>query len=305
MSVRLPLAGLLSLATVLTQLAIADHLPIASAEAPKGFDTVRGHACYAFGDDQTPAQARRGAMAKAQEEAVRSHGVFVKSSTRIKNFQLEDDILQTTSAGMLQEIVVEKEERKPQEICITLRAKLSPVSVEEMIQQRLGAKEIAREVQVTLVPLHPKFGLKVWINKVDGRFTEGDHLIVYVQSERDTYLKLDYFQADGTVVHLVPNMFRGQAFIQAGKTYAFGDDRSPEQFVIQGPFGAEVIKAITGVQPFDLNADDDKPIGESKPYLNRLRGIKVVAAAASVELHTESRIVTDYKNDSPLRSQNR
>ncbi|MEQ1847544.1 MAG: DUF4384 domain-containing protein [Nitrospira sp.] len=271
----------------------------AAAEGGKGLETVRGHACYGFGDDQTPAQARRGAIVKAQEEAVRSVGVFVKSSSRIKNFQMEEDIIQTTSAGMLQDIVVDKEERKPQEICITLHAKISPVSLDEMIKQRLGAKEIAQEAQATLVPPQPQFGVKVWTNKPNGRYSEGEKLIVYVQVERDAYLKLDYFQADGTVVHLVPNMFRGQAFIQAGKTYSFGDEASPEQFIIQEPFGAEVIKAITGVQPFDVTADDEKPVGDSKAYLNRLRGIKVVAATSSLELQTENRAVTEYKKDSP------
>lgn len=238
-------------------------------------------------------------MVKAQEEAVRSFGVFVKSSSRIKNFQMEEDIIQTTSAAMLQEIIVEKEERKPQEICITLRAKISPVSLEEMIKQRLGAKEIAQEAQATLNPPQPKFGVKVWTNKPNGRYSEGEKLIVYIQVERDAYLKLDYFQADGTVVHLVPNMFRGQAFIQAGKTYSFGDEASPEQFLIQEPYGAEVIKAITGVQPFDVTADDEKAVGDSKAYLNRLRGIKVVAATSSVDLHSESRAVSEYKKGIP------
>jgi hypothetical protein len=289
-------------ATLSSFLIVVIHLDpsdMAHAEGTKGLETVRGHACYGFGDDQTPAQARRGAMVKAQEEAARSVGVFVKSSSRIKNFQMEEDIIQTTSAAMLQEIVVEREERKPREICITLRAKISPVSVEKMIQQRMGAKEISQEAQATLVPPQPKFGLKVWTNKPGGRYSEGEKLIVYVQAERDAYLKLDYFQADGTVVHLVPNMFRGQAFIQAGKTYSFGDDASPEQFVIQEPFGSEVIKAVTGVQPFHPNADEDKPIGDSRAYLQRLRGIKVVAAVSSVELHSESRAVTEYKKDIP------
>lgn len=270
-----------------------------AAEGGRGLETVRGQACYGFGDDQTPAQARRGAMVKAQEEAVRSFGVFVKSSSRIKNFQMEEDIIQTTSAAMLQDIVVEEEERKPQEICITLRARISPVSLEEMIKQRLGAKEIAQEAQATLNPPQPKFGVKVWTNKPNGRYSEGEKLIVYIQVERDAYLKLDYFQADGTVVHLVPNMFRGQAFIQAGKTYSFGDEASPEQFLIQEPYGAEVIKAITGVQPFDVTADDEKPVGDSKAYLNRLRGIKVVAATSSVDLHSESRAVSEYKKGIP------
>ncbi|MGE0642584.1 MAG: DUF4384 domain-containing protein [Nitrospira sp.] len=270
---------------------------ISSMARAEGVETVRGNACYHFGDDETPAKARRGAMALAQEQAIRNHGVFVRSSSLIKNFQMEEDIVQTASAGMLRDITVEGEKRKPQEICITLSAKISPVSVEDLIKQRVGAKEIATTAQSVL------FGLKVWTNKSDGRFYEGEKLIIYVQSERDAYLKLDYFQADGTVVHLVPNMYRGQAFIQANKTYSFGDADagSPEQFVIGEPYGAEIVKGITGVVPFDQSADEDKPVGDSRNYLNRLRGIKVVAAASSVELTTESRSVKEYKRDSSRR----
>lgn len=279
-------------------LLLAGLSSVAYAEGVKSLETVRGHACYGFGDDQTPAQARRGAMIKAQEDAVRNHGVFVKSSSRIKNFQLEEDIIQTTSAAMLQEVTVEKEERKPQELCITLRAKISPISVEDMIKQRIAAKEIAQEAKTTLVPSQPKFGLKVWTNKPSGHFTEGEKLIVYVQSERDAYLKLDYFQADGTVTHLVPNLYRGQAFITGGKTYSFGDEASPEQYIINEPYGVEAIKAITGVRPFEAAADEAGATGDSRNYLGQLRGIKVVAATSSVELNTTSRTVAEYKKQS-------
>jgi hypothetical protein len=116
-----------------------------------------------------------------------------------------------------------------------MSARISPVSVEDMIRQRVNAKEIAQTAQTTLVPDQPAFGLKVWTNKANGRLLEDERLVIYVQSDRDAYLKLDYFQADGTVVHLVPNVYRGQAFIKGGKQYAFGDESSPEQFVIKGP----------------------------------------------------------------------
>nr|MDH4357062.1 DUF4384 domain-containing protein [Nitrospira sp.] len=299
MSIRFLIGAFAGFMMACLHLILAGPSGVTAAERAKGLEVVRGHGCYGFGDDQTPSQARRGAMVKAQEDAVRNHGVFVKASSRIKNFQMEEDIIQTTSAAMLQEIVVEKEERKPQEICITLRAKISPVSIEDMIQQRIAAKEIAQEAQATLVPAQPKFGLKVWTNKPDGHYSEGEKLVVYIQSERDAYLKLDYFQADGNVVHLVPNMFRGQAFIQAGKTYSFGDEASPEQFVIEEPYGTETIKAISGIQPFSENANEDTPVGNSREYLQRLRGIKVVASTSSVELNTESRRVTEYKKESP------
>ena len=272
-------------------------LSLAQAETGKNLETVRGNGCYKFGDEETPAKARRGAMAIAQEQAIRSYRVFVESSIRVKNFQLEEDVIQTASAAMLQDIRIEKEERKPQEICITLTAKISPVSVEDMIRQRVNAKEIARAAQSVLVPAQPSFELKVWTNKADGRFFEGEKVVIYVQSDRDAYLRLDYFQANGRVAHLVPNIYRGQAFVKGGKKYAFGDEGSPEYFIVDGPYGSEVIKAIVGVRPFEL--EPNEPDDDSRTYLDGLqkglRGIKVVAAAAAIELKTESQAVSEYK----------
>ena len=288
------LAGLLgSIFGVLTPISLVQ------AEAGKNLETVRGSGCYKFGDEETPAKARRGATAIAQEQAIRSHRVFVESSTRVKNFQLEEDLIQTASAAMLQDIKIENEERKAQEICITLSAKISPVSVGDMIHQRVSAKEIAQTAQTVLVPDQPSFGLKVWTNKTNGQFIENEKLVIYLQSDRDAYLKLDYFQADGTVVHLVPNIYRGQAFVKGGKKYAFGDESSPEEFIIKGPFGAETVKAIVGVRPFETALEPTETVSDSRAYLNglqsALRGIKVVAASASAELKTESQTVSEYK----------
>lgn len=276
----------------------------AGQDALKSLETARGSGCYKFGDEETPAKARRAAMAIAQEEAVRKHHVFVESSQRVKNFQLEEDLIQTASAAMLQEIQIEKEERKAQEICITLTAKISPVSMEDMIRQRIAAKEIAQSAKTALVPAQPAFGLKVWTNKSEGRFLENEKLIIYVQSDRDAYLKLDYFQADGTVVHLVPNVYRGQAFIKGAKKYAFGDETSPEQFIVRAPYGTEAIKAIVGVRPFEDTSETSDTVSDSRTYLNGLqsglRGLKVVAAAASVEIKTDSQTVAEYKQGTSI-----
>jgi Domain of unknown function (DUF4384) len=271
---------------------------IAGKDAPAPLETVHGRGCYNYGDQETPEKALKGAKALAQEEAVRNHHVFVKSSQRVKNFQLEEDLIQTASAAMLYEIQFKEPERKAQEICISLTAKISPVSLDDMIQQRLNAKEIARDAQAVLVSDKLTFGLKVWTNKSEGRFLEGEKVVIYVQSERDAYLKLDYFQANGKVVHLVPNRYRGQAFIKGGKKYAFGDETSPEYFIVEPPYGTEAIKAIGAVLPFDTGPEGESTESDSREYIQKgLRGLKVVAATSSVEISTESRAVDAYKKD--------
>jgi hypothetical protein len=262
-------------------------------------ETVQGEACYTYGDSETPAKARRAAIALAQEEAVRSHRVFVQSATKVKKLQLEDDVVQTASAALLERIRVDKEDKRGQEICVAITAVLSPISMEELLRQQMNAKEISDKA-VTVVPHASSPGTRVWTNKSDGHYVEGERLIIYVRSDQDAYLKLDYFQADATVVHLVPNQFRREGMLKAGRVYAFGDDASPEQFIVQGPFGAETITAIFSARPFESSVNGRSERGDSREYLQALegsRGIKVEATSHSVTLNTASKAVEHYRKD--------
>lgn len=289
---------------ILTCLVIALGSPSFAAEP--SLEPVRGVGCYAFGDEDTPAKAKKAALALAQEQAVKSYRVYIESASTVKNFQLEEDLIQSASAGMLQDVKIEKQEEKGREICVTITAKLSPTKVEDLIQQRLKAKEIAQAAQASLLSSGSSFGVRVWVNKPEGKYTEGEPLIVSVQSDRDAYLKLDYYQADGTVVHLVPNIYGGNAFMKAGQTYTFGEG-GREAFSITGPFGAETIKAIASTQPFGAEFAATKSVEESRGYLQGLtrglRGVRVEAssqgraelAEAAIGLTTVSKVTADHK----------
>ncbi len=276
--------------------------PLPNSGSRDGLEAVEGRACYTYGDNETPVQARRAAVSLAQEQAVRSHRVFVQSATKVKNFQLEEDVVQTASAGYLEQIQVTKEEKRNQEICVTITATIKPASVEDMIRQRLNAKEIS-QAAVSVVPQTMSARAKIWTNKTDSQYVEGERMIIYVQSDRDGYLKLDYFQADGTVVHMVPNQFRGQGFVKAGQVYTFGDEGSPEQFTIQGPFGAEAVKAIFSARPFDVGMNNASVTEDSREYIQALagsRGLKVDGTSQSVSLYTVSKTVENYKKERPV-----
>ncbi len=285
---------------------VAWGAPLPNSGSRDGLEAVEGRACYTYGDNETPVQARRAAVSLAQEQAVRSHRVFVQSATKVKNFQLEEDVVQTASAGLLENIRVDKEEKRNQEVCITISAVMSPTSMDEMIRQRVNAKEIS-QAAVSVIPPAPSSKSRVWTNKTDGHYVEGDRLLIYIQSDRDAYLKLDYFQADGTVVHMVPNQFRGQGFVKAGQVYMFGDEGSPEQFTIQGPFGAETIKAIFSSRPFDTGMSDENVTSDSREYLAALsgsRGLKVGGTSHSISLYTVSKTVEDYGKERKMSVSN-
>ena len=282
-------------------------LPVIAQEATPR-ESVQGKACYSFGDEETPIMAKKKAEALARERAVSGYRVWVESSSKVKNFQLQEDLIQTISAGMLHRVAIDEEEWDGRQICIELSAEIDPQDIDTEVSRRQDQQEIKEEVTSESFKPEFAFGLRIWLNKADGRYVEGDYLIITVQADRDAYLKLDYFQANGTVVHLVPNLFRGQAFIQKGETYIFGGEDSPERFIISEPFGDEVIKAVASAQPFLEELTPKENVSESHAYVKTLkkglsvqpgfkgkqRGIRIMSGA-SASLYTSSREVLDFK----------
>lgn len=269
---------------------------------PPALEPVKGEACWALGDGETPLQAEQMARMLAEEQAVRSHRVYEQSSSMVNNLQLEDDLIRSASADELQEVQVERQEQKGNKLCVTITAKLSPAKLEEVIRQKVRARGVAITAAEPLVSGHSAFGIRVWINRRDGQYVEGERLIVSVQADRDSYIKLDYYQADGTVVHLVPNLYRGTASIKAGQTYTFGGPGDREVFTIRGPFGAEAIKVVASTKPFDGASASRPDSDDSRDYLeilrSELRSLVVKAsqaqlAEASVALTTFSRGVAE------------
>jgi hypothetical protein len=284
------------------------------ADLDKPMESVEGEGCYRYSDDEPPAIAKKKAMAIAREQAVSNYRVWVESSTKVKNFELKEDLIQTISGGMLYHIQIQNEIRKNQEICMSIRAELDPKEIDQKISQRLGQRDIQDSLSSDSLTPEPAFGLRIWLDKPDGQYLEDDYLVIKVQSEQDAYLKLDYFQADCNVVHLVPSIYRQQAFIQKGQIFEFGGEYSPERFVISEPLGDETIMAVASQKPFLDSLIPKEATSNCKKYVQTLqdglklqpgfqskgtRGIKLKSGMASAKttLYTSSKEVVEHKKD--------
>jgi hypothetical protein len=242
----------------------------ATAKSPV-LTTVEGEACYEHGDSETFLHAQATAKSLAKQHAIESHRVFVESTSKVENFQLTEDMIKSLSRASLHNMKIFKEQREGQKICMGIRAQIDPAEVAELINQKVHAKEVAAAVQHPLLSNPSAFKVKVWTNKDDGTYRAGDRLIVYVQSEKDAYLKVDYYQANGKVVHLVPNLFGQQAFIHAGEVLSFGGKGSPFEFVVAPPYGSEAIKVLASTRPIVKTLSPGKDTDDSSEYLGKLR----------------------------------
>jgi type II secretory pathway predicted ATPase ExeA len=136
------------------------------------------------------------------------------------------------------------------------------------------------------------FPLRVWVNEGSQEvFTEGEHLLVHVWSDQSAYLQMDYYQADGHVVHLLPHPLDHNR-VEAGEILSWGKPDNTFQFKVVPPFGVEMLTVVASRSPLDAG-QEGPTIEPAERYLERLgkrlEGYKTQgnAAIAHVRIRTQ------------------
>jgi len=119
-----------------------------------------------------------------------------------------------------------------------------------------------------LFPRRGDFQLGVWPDKgINAVYLEGEALMVYILPETDAYLQVDYYQVDGKVVHLLPNPLESN-FVEGGRPFIIGKSKSGYEFIVEAPFGEELLMVIASQEP--IVAEARSIVEPAKPYLKRL-----------------------------------
>jgi len=113
------------------------------------------------------------------------------------------------------------------------------------------------------------FGLQaVASSSHHGRLREGDPVLFRVTNAKyDGYLWIDYYTADGAVMHL--NAGREQLRVRASEVLELGKD-IPASWLVAPPFGTVLLTALSSPTPFS-EAADRPPFELASAYLQRLR----------------------------------
>lgn len=102
----------------------------------------------------------------------------------------------------------------------------------------------------------------------EGRLREGDPVLVQAtQPNFDGYLWVDYYTADGSVLHF--NAGRNPRRLAAGERIELGQD-IPSSWLVSPPFGTVLVTALASSAAFHANAERP-PFELASDYLLRLR----------------------------------
>jgi len=117
----------------------------------------------------------------------------------------------------------------------------------------------------------------------------GERVIINMRAyDFAAYVYVDFFDADGNVLHLRPNPWEALVEYQPGDLISIGGDRDDGtgvKLIVSPPFGLELVVAYASTEP--LYEGLREPIEPAAPYLDWLRG-------RITELRDEN---PDYKGD--------
>ena len=113
---------------------LSTHHAIASS-----YETIKGSACYKYGDNETPLIAKDMALELAKRRAIETYKVYVSSTTEIVNLKLESDIINSLTGAYLYGLKITKESELGREVCVWIEAKVKPDEVNKLIADKISS----------------------------------------------------------------------------------------------------------------------------------------------------------------------
>ncbi|HLA51298.1 MAG TPA: DUF4384 domain-containing protein [Thermodesulfobacteriota bacterium] len=206
-----------------------------------------GYAC--MGEDKSRKQAEQTAMTDAKRKAVENVMSYIKSETKVKDFQLEKDVIEAyanASVKIIQEIEKGWYKDATMGDCFKIKIKAEIVPDEKAMEK--ASKSAADDPSAPL-------NVNVWTGKKE--YKNSEKIKVYIKGNKPFYARVVYKDAGGQLVQLLPNPYRGNNYFNGGVIYEIPSGEDRFELEVSPPFGSEgiiVYASSSQVGEIDLKA---------------------------------------------------
>ncbi len=264
------------MATWLSLLAVISLLcPLFEGAAYPAQSTIteaEGYACMGY--DKSRKQTEEEALTNAQRKAVEFASTYIKSETRVKNFQLEKDLIDAyanASVKTVQELEKGWYKDASAGDCFRVKIKAEVIPDEKSMAKLSGAKEVTDD---PLAPLH----VQVWTDKKEYR--QSEKIKIYLQGNKPYYARVLFKDAQGKLLQLLPNPYRKDNYFNGGSIYEIPSGNDQFDLDVAPPFGEENIIVYASSSPLgDISLQSEGGIfqvtTDVKTAAEKTRGIRV------------------------------
>jgi len=254
---------------------------IRTAEAAQSAIVVaEGYSC--LGVDKSRRDTEKEARTEARRNAVEQAKTLIKSQTKMKDFQLEQDLVEAYAQAKVTVVEELKEgagwyREAAAGDCYRYRIKA------EVAPDSKALEQLAKKAELTDDPAAP-LNVRIWTDRKEYR--QGQHVRIFLQGNRPFYARILYRDAAGRTIQLLPNPYRRDNYFHGGVTYELPEgDKDRYHLEVSPPFGGEELILHAGaVQLGDLDlvaAGDVYGVKTRSADIGiKSRGVKIVGGPA-------------------------
>jgi hypothetical protein len=237
-----------------------------------------GYAC--MGDDKSRKQTEMEALTGAKRKAVEYASTYIKTETKVKDFELEKDILNAYAHATVK-IIEELDKgwyRDPSlGECYKVKIKAEVVPDEKAMAHLAAAASDDPKA-----PLH----VQLWTDRTTYR--QSQKIKIFLKGNKPFYARVLYEDAEGHVLQLLPNPYRTDHYFNGGVVYEIPSGKDAFELEVSPPFGEERIILYAGSSPLgDISLKDQGSVYEVKTTTAdaavKTRGVKLKEKDAASE----------------------
>ena len=208
--------------------AASDTTAVTEQEKHSTIHSVDGYSYLS--ENMTLSEVRAAAFANAKRQALEMAKTFIRSKTKVEDFEVKYDLVWANSEGAVTVL-----EQKDMGIENNTRYH---VWVKAEVEYSLRQKDTA---PIPHAEMHPDAPLhvKVWTSKK--RYHHGEDIEIYIQGNKDFYARIVDITPGGDIVQLLPNDYRKASHFRAGQIYTIPDQGDPFELNVSPPYGKDRI----------------------------------------------------------------
>lgn len=239
-------------AIIILFLELSVFLNIAAQENNDKRSTIVESNGYAYlSEDKTIRELRQEALDNAKRNALERAQTYIKSITKVENFVLSYDLIQSGAEGFVR-IIDDKDIGITDDNRYQYWIK-AEVSYTLLVPEDVNIKNNNLPLTVTL--------------KTDRQiYKNSDKIILYVQGNKDFYGTIIYKNANGELIQIFPNQHDSNNFFKGNQLYAIPRVNDKFEFEVMPPFGQEEITIYSSVS--ELGKPNISPFGKNFYKIN-------------------------------------
>jgi len=200
---------------------------------------AEGLACLGY--DKSRKQTEEEALAHAKRKAAEYASTYIKSETKVKNFELEKDLIEAyahAAVKLIQEIERTWFKDASSGDCFKVRIKAEVVPDSRMMNRV--------EKGISVDPSGPLV-VQAWTDKKE--YKESEKIKIYLRGNKPFYARLMYKSISGDMVQILPNPYRSEKYFNGGVIYEIPSGSDRFDLEVSPPFGEESIILYASSDP--------------------------------------------------------